>query len=278
MSTKRFSILSIDDEEISQSIVEEFLKNEPYEVSFASSGHEALTKLKDHKPDLILLDIKMPDMDGLEVCEQIKNKLHYHDIPIVFLSGLSSAEERVAGYNAGGVDYITKPYEANELLSKIKNTLLNDQLAKERNKIDVEFAHSVTDLMNSQYQLEIILNFIKDNIRVNQLDLLAKQVRQCINSMGFTSTMHFHDNNEEMTYFHDDVAHPLEASIIKDNINAGHYVSINENCLININNVSILYKPYLELEFNHDKTLENLKLLSLGVSMIYECIQYKLGQ
>ncbi len=72
------------------------------------------------RPDLILLDVKMPDMDGYEVCRHLKENEKNRDIPIIFISGLGETTQRVQGFNAGGVDYITKPFEAEEVLARVK--------------------------------------------------------------------------------------------------------------------------------------------------------------
>ena len=90
-----------------------------YEVGMASDGHKALEFIKNKHPDLILLDILMPGMDGFEVCEKIKLNLLTKHIPIIFLTAKTSTEDIVRGFKVGGVDYVTKPFNGEELIARV---------------------------------------------------------------------------------------------------------------------------------------------------------------
>lgn len=97
-----------------------------------TSGAEALESVRKEKPDLILLDIVMPEMDGYEVCERLKQTSDLKDIPVIFLSGMNSMEDKIKGFQVGGVDYITKPYQPEEVQARV-NTHLS--LSALRNKL-----------------------------------------------------------------------------------------------------------------------------------------------
>lgn len=115
-------ILIVDDNPQNLQLLGKHLNNSGYALSFAMSGVEALSFLRDAKqlPMLILLDIMMPEMDGIEVCRELKKDDRLKHIPIIFLSAKSELEDIIKGFNAGGVDYITKPFFAQELLARIK--------------------------------------------------------------------------------------------------------------------------------------------------------------
>jgi response regulator RpfG family c-di-GMP phosphodiesterase len=112
------TILIVDDAPENVELIMEILK-EDYNVIFANSGEKALEILSVQKPDLILLDILMPDMDGYEMCEKIKDDINLKDIPIIFLTILENSKDIVRGLNLGAVDYVCKPVEPVVLKAKI---------------------------------------------------------------------------------------------------------------------------------------------------------------
>lgn len=115
----KIKVLIVDDDLRNLRILEEILSDE-FELEEAANGSEALIKASEFMPDIILLDIMMPDMDGLEVCKRIRenNKLNY--IKIILVSGKAKQDDKLEGYEAGADDYITKPFDDDELLAKVK--------------------------------------------------------------------------------------------------------------------------------------------------------------
>jgi signal transduction histidine kinase len=123
-------VLAVDDILQNLQVLGAILMDEGYEVSIAQSGIEALEALEHDTPDLILLDVMMPNMTGFEVCEKIKQNPTLAAIPIIFLTAKSEIEDIVRGFKLGGVDYITKPFNKDELLVRI-NTHLNLKFARD---------------------------------------------------------------------------------------------------------------------------------------------------
>lgn len=123
MSTK-YNILVVDDDLKNIQVGINFLKqNHDYRLVFATSGEQALQRVGETDFDLILLDIVMPVMDGYEVCTQLKNSERTKDIPVIFLTAKHGEESIVKGFEAGGADYITKPFNAAELNARVKTHL-----------------------------------------------------------------------------------------------------------------------------------------------------------
>lgn len=123
LSSSSYKVLAVDDDPQSLMMLRQILKNEPLQLDLASSGPEALEAVKKETPDLILLDIMMPGMDGLEVCRQLKANETTRYVPVIFLTALRNAEEMVKGFEAGAVDYITKPFNKLELKARVKKHL-----------------------------------------------------------------------------------------------------------------------------------------------------------
>jgi len=117
------TILVVDDEKDLLDLIEYNLKKEGFEVLKAENGEQGIQTARDQKPDLVLLDIMMPKMDGLEVCNVLREDKELSRIPIIFLTARSDEKTEVEGLNKGGDDYITKPISTTKLISRIKAVL-----------------------------------------------------------------------------------------------------------------------------------------------------------
>ena len=128
---KMTTILIVDDEPLLRHAIRHYLESYDFAVVEAASGLEALERLPDVRPDLILLDIMMPGLNGLEVCRALKGDEATAAIPVVLLTGRGGLEDRIQGLNAGAGDYLTKPVEPGELLARVKAQLRTKQLYDE---------------------------------------------------------------------------------------------------------------------------------------------------
>jgi DNA-binding response OmpR family regulator len=118
-------ILVVDDNQENLKLVNNHLKEWGYKIALALNAKEALTILENHSIDLVLLDIMMPEIDGLEVCRMMKEKEKTKDIPVIFLTAKTETEYIVKAFKYGGVDYISKPFRKEELFARVKNHLEN---------------------------------------------------------------------------------------------------------------------------------------------------------
>jgi DNA-binding response OmpR family regulator len=113
-------VLIVDDNPVNIRLLEGILKPRGYETATAASAAAAFTCLETTRPDLILLDIMMPEVNGYDVAKRIKLSLELKDVPIIFLTARAETDDIVAGFEAGGVDYVTKPFNSRELLARIQ--------------------------------------------------------------------------------------------------------------------------------------------------------------
>ena len=116
----RGKVLVVDDEEKIRSLLELYFVENEYEVLMAGCGYGALEVIREHRPDVIVLDILLPDMNGLELCQMIREEVV---IPVIYLSCLQESETIITGLEFGGDDYLTKPFDPNVLIAKV-NALL----------------------------------------------------------------------------------------------------------------------------------------------------------
>ena len=129
-------ILVIDDAAAVHALVRARLSDEPYEIQCAFGAEAGETMIRQHTPDLILLDIDMPGENGLEFCKRLKENPATARIPVIFLTAADATEQKVAGLELGAVDYVTKPFEPAELKARVRASLrtkrLIDTLARKR--------------------------------------------------------------------------------------------------------------------------------------------------
>ena len=145
-------ILVVEDSLINQRQLQHLLSKQGYRVSVANHGKEALAMLEYLQPDLLLLDVVMPELDGLALCRQLKADPATSDIPVIFISSLDNTADKLSGFSAGGVDYITKPFHPAEVLARISTHLklrhLQQQLAENNRQLALEKQKSEALLLN----------------------------------------------------------------------------------------------------------------------------------
>ncbi|AFZ47595.1 response regulator receiver protein [Cyanobacterium stanieri PCC 7202] len=117
------TILIVDDLKANLKLLTYILEAKGYQTSFALSGREALERLTILTPDLILLDLMMPDLNGLEVCQRVKSNPDYGDIPIIFLTASQEEHHLIEAFELGADDYVTKPFRKPELLRRVKTQI-----------------------------------------------------------------------------------------------------------------------------------------------------------
>ncbi len=138
INPSEFLLLIVDDTEANIKLLSHVLRDAGFTPIVAFNGTDAIELIRSRRPDLVLLDIMMPDMTGYEVCKIINDDDELKSTPIIFLSALSETSDKVEGFEVGGVDYITKPYQKDEVLARIRTHLFLNKLQKEREeRIDI---------------------------------------------------------------------------------------------------------------------------------------------
>ncbi len=125
------AVLVIDDNPGNLAVISEYLEDSGYEVMIARDGEDGAAKARRGAPDLILLDVMMPGPDGFETCARLKKDALTREIPVLFMTALNRVEDKLRGFQAGGVDYITKPFDAQEALARIRAHLTIRSLQKD---------------------------------------------------------------------------------------------------------------------------------------------------
>ena len=139
-------ILIVDDSPVNLSVLSKSLKSAGFKVRVATDGESAIEQVEYEPPELILLDVQMPGIDGFETCTRLKSKSTTQDIPIIFITAFSDTDNKVKGLSLGAVDYIAKPFQEQEVLARVKNHLTIRHLQKHLLTLNQELKRSNTEL------------------------------------------------------------------------------------------------------------------------------------
>lgn len=207
------SILIIDDIPQNIQVLGSFLSTHTYNISFATSAKEALVLLNENSYDLLLLDVMMPEMNGYELCSLLKKDPQYIDIPIIFITAKSDSESIVKGFQAGGVDYITKPFNSYELLARVKthlkmrhqsNLLLDINLS-----LEGQVQARTLELQNVNQRLKLM-----EKTKSDFLQLISHELRTPISGINILADLLMIKlNNSDYKHYIESIKHSSEKLI-----------------------------------------------------------------
>jgi two-component system, cell cycle sensor histidine kinase and response regulator CckA len=149
------TILVVDGEPDSRTLLTEILTAEGYEVRAADEGNQALASIAEKRPDLVLLDIRMPGMDGFEVCRQLKKNAETRGIPVIFLGASGEPSECIEVFKPGGVDFVTKPFRREELLARVRTHL---EFGRVRTHLEAQVAERTAELQETKERFRTMAN------------------------------------------------------------------------------------------------------------------------
>ena len=212
--TPNADILIVDDTPDNIRFLSSLLSKQGYNVRKAINGQMALTAVKAILPDLILLDINMPGLNGYEVCEHLKKDPQFSAIPVIFLSALDDVKDKVKAFQVGGNDYISKPFQMEEILARIQHQLTIKNLQNQLQEQNAQLQKTLADLQKAQAEL------IQKEKMISLGQLVAGMAHEINNSIGFVSS----NIEPARNYFQDllnlvklyDREHPTPSSAIQE--------------------------------------------------------------
>jgi len=233
-------ILAVDDEPFNLEIIEEILEELDFELQVATSGPECLNIVEGYMPQVILLDVSMPQMNGYEVCKALKANPNTAHIIVMFVSARGTVEERMEGYSVGAEDYIVKPFGHDELKSKLKN--LNQVLVEKQNlEKQVEDATSTAfNAMANSSEMGKIVNYVENISFINEPQELGKALIDCLESFDLQSNIEFRDNDQIRHFALNGVCSPIVVELFEMLKNKGRLHEFSHRILVNYELISLL--------------------------------------
>ena len=235
-------ILAVDDEPINIEIIKAVLEEEDYQLEFAETGEECLEKLNTLKPELILLDVNMPGMGGIEACKKIKDDTESSHIPVIFLSALGLPEERMNGYKAGADDYIIKPFDADELLAKINLTLASQQEKMTLQQGSNDAMSMAMTAMTQASEMGEVMQFTRDSYHCKTLEELAKRLLQSFSQIELTATIRMTEHKKDLFFSTSGIIGDREKEAMEYAREGDRFIHFGKRSILNYNNLSVLIK------------------------------------
>lgn len=233
------TLLCVDDEPFIQAMFADALSDE-FQVQLAIDAEQALHILHTVQPELIIMDVGMPGMDGYECCRRIKQRPGFEDVPLLFLSGREAIEDRLRGFEAGGDDYVVKPFNVQLLKLRLRH-LLN--LARERRELKqtLHFAsNTAMTAMVSMSELGPVLQAMKDFNASNDLQAVAEATLTCLASFELEGAVQVRWPDNSVTLTSRGPASPLDESVISHMATMHRIERFSDRLSVNYPNVTLL--------------------------------------
>jgi len=234
-------VFVVDDDAIILDVLRATLAAECELHTFASA-EACLGALADVKPDLFLLDVSMPVMDGYALCRQLKDDWDTQDIPVVFISASDNNETRMLCYEAGGDDFIQKPFDPAELLSKLG---VAGRILAEKKALREQAGYAQRTAMAamvSMGELGVVLQFLSKSFACNTLDELAAALLDAMQQYDLQAAVQMRIGDEVLTLSHNGRNVPLEVSVLNHVRESGRIFQFKSRCVFNYGQVTLLVK------------------------------------
>lgn len=295
-NSNRGKILVVDDTPATIGILSETLESDGFQVFIATTGEKAIQRAENIQPDIILLDVMMPGLDGFETCMRLKKIDSIKDVPILFMTGLSAIESKVKGFQAGAVDYVTKPIEIDEVLSRIKTHLAlrdakkllviqNDQLQVEiserktveekvrelNTNLEKRVVERTVELANVNRMLKMLSECNQTLVRVSVEEELLEKICEIINEFGgypFIQVGFFKDDSCKNVLIRAEISRDkfltnLEISLDDEEVNGFTNSDFLNGKLYSSNNLNEKTKIELSKRINNADELQSFISLPL---------------
>ncbi len=241
--TKQIDVLAIDDDKFIQKVIIKSLKSDAMNVRTASDGESGIEEALNKKPDIILLDVEMPGINGYETCDRLRNIESIKDVPIVFLSSRSSLRERMQGYEVGADDYLVKPFEKEYLNARI-NILVKYHSERKELREQYELAHeNALTAMTGASELAVAMRFLEKSLTYHSINDLAQGLFECTEQFSLDCCAMISEKDSPMWYSSENSPiSPLEKELIEMCDKEARFLDFGNRTIINYPCVSLLVK------------------------------------
>lgn len=237
---ENIDILTIDDDRIVQKFVRKALEPHGATVRTADDGESGLAQALKNPPDVVLLDVEMPGINGYQVCEQLAERSEFKYIPIVFLSSHSSLHERMLGYEMGADDYIVKPFESDDLVARI-NVLLKYAQEQRELSAQVELAHhTAMEALNTTSELGQAMSFMENSLSYNTIEDAAEGLLEVAENLALDCRLMVNLDGRTCWFPSEEKISPLEKELITMSDHNQRFLDFGASTLVNYPAASLL--------------------------------------
>ncbi len=270
---KRFLVFIVDDEPLMLDAVQLVLED-ACEVECFASAAACLARLPESQPDMFLLDVLLPGIDGLELCRRLKENEETAALPVTFVSGYDTIETRLACYEAGGDDFIVKPFNPDELRRKIAvaRRILGE---KKRLRETAGFAQRTAfSAMSSMGELGIVIEFLRRSFACGDRTELARAMIDALGQYGLDGAVQIRLGGDALTISKEGVDLPLETAVLNHVRHQGRVFEFGKRGVYNFGGVTLLVKNMpLEDAERCGRMRDNLALLAEGADARRQAIE-----
>lgn len=272
MSDDKKRVLIVDDSADDIQFVMENLKQE-FAVLVATSGKKGLElAAKNPQPDVILMDVMMPEMDGYETCRKLKENDKTKNIDVIFVSAHDTTEEKLAGYDAGGSDYLIKPVQHEELLQKVSLAIdLKEAREETSNEKDMAFQTAMT-AMTSAGEQGVVLEFLRSSYAITDIVELAYLIVDSVAKYDLKCSVQLRTFDNTIHYGTRAPLPPLEEELLKRLKDEGRIIEQGKRAIFNFGGVSVLIKNMPEDEDKRGRLRDHLAILFEGADAKLESL------
>jgi len=242
----------IDDDAENIEIIKTSLSKDGNNLRGFTSAKDCIQASGEKIPDIFLCDVNMPEMNGFEFCEAIKENPAMSQVPVIFISALDSAEDVLKGYNVGGIDYLTRPFRPQELAMKVSNTL---SLYNHMHKLESR-AHKAKNTafkaMNDAQRMKIVLGYMDSINLMNDPRKISEKLFDIFNDLNLKTSIFIKTIDNEYFYSSDNIERPMEKHLLYKFVQSlpeyidktGRFKEFNGRMIITFDHVSLLIKNY----------------------------------
>lgn len=231
-----FRVFVVDDDVLMLEMMADLLREDCTVETFISA-QECLRRLHQIKPDMFLLDISMPDVDGYDLCRILKEKRETADIPVTFISANDSAEARLLGYEAGGEDFITKPFSPDELLVKVQ---VAQRITANKRALHEQAGQAQQAVMSSMSELGAMLQFFNLAPNCKTVGDLGNAMLKVLEHHQLDGAIQLRANGEIVSLSPNGRDLPLEVSVLNNIRTAGRIFQFKSRCVFNYDHVTVM--------------------------------------
>jgi DNA-binding response OmpR family regulator len=271
--TASFRIFAVDDEPGMRMLLEDMLSDE-FSIETFANAESFLERMSSDKPDMLILDVGLPDIDGYEVCRRIKSDFDTSHIPVTFISGHDNIEALMSGYEAGGEDFIVKPFEPAALQRKVgvAQRIIGDQrqLRDQANYAQQAAMSAIT----SMGELGVVIQFLRSSFACNDAQSLAKAVIDALGQYGLDGAVQIRMGDETLSLSPEGQDLPLETSVLNYARKLGRIFEVQQRSGYNFGGITLLVNNMpLDDPDRCGRIRDNLAILAEGADARCQAIQ-----